>query len=47
MERLGVRVTDDGLPRIDPAAKKVTAATTWKDMGAFEDLMVARLTGRR
>lgn len=45
METLGLRVTDDGFTRIDPAAKKITAAMSWKDLGAYEDLLVNRLTG--
>jgi inosine-uridine nucleoside N-ribohydrolase len=46
MERLGVRVTDDGHTVIDPRAKTIACATRWKDMAAFEDLLVARLLGR-
>jgi inosine-uridine nucleoside N-ribohydrolase len=45
METLGIRVTDDGFTVIDPEAKKMSVATSWKDLGAFEDLLVARLTG--
>ncbi|HAK93783.1 MAG TPA: nucleoside hydrolase [Planctomycetes bacterium] len=45
IERLGIRVTDDGKTLIDPAAKVMRVATAWKDLGAFEDLLVARLTG--
>jgi hypothetical protein len=44
MERLGIRVTNDGYTRIDPSAKVMNVATAWKDMGAFEDLLVQRLT---
>jgi inosine-uridine nucleoside N-ribohydrolase len=47
METLGIRVTDDGFTVIDPAAKKMSVATSWKDLGAFEDLLVARLTGAK
>ena len=43
MERLGVRVTDDGYTRIDEAAKQMACAMSWKDLGAFEDFLVARL----
>lgn len=46
METLGIRITDDGRTAIDEAAKKVRVATEWKDMGAFEDLLVRRLTGK-
>ncbi len=45
IETLGIRVTDDGYTRIDPAAKPVRVATEWKNMAAFEDLLVKRLTG--
>ena len=47
VERLPVRVTDDGFTRIDPQAKQIDCATSWKDLGAFEDLLVERLTGGR
>ncbi|WCJ60028.1 nucleoside hydrolase [Fontisphaera persica] len=45
MERLGVKITEDGFTRIDPEGKMVNAATEWKDQGAFEDLLVQRVTG--
>lgn len=44
MEKLGLRITDDGRTVIDPQAKKVKVATTWKDLGAFEAFLVERLT---
>jgi inosine-uridine nucleoside N-ribohydrolase len=44
MEELGVRVTDDGYTRIDDEAKVINCATKWKDLGAFEDFLVVRLT---
>lgn len=44
METIPLRVTDDGFTRIDPAGKPVHVATTWKDLAAFEDLLVGRLT---
>lgn len=47
METLGIRVTDDGFTRIDPAAKKIAVATAWTDLGAFEDMLVARLAGTK
>lgn len=43
MEKLGIKVTDDGYTRIDKNAKVVNCATEWKDLGAFEDLLVDRL----
>lgn len=47
MERLNIRVTDDGFTREDPQGKAMDCALSWKDLGAFEDLLVARLTGGR
>ena len=44
MEKLPIIVTDDGYTRIDENGKKINCATEWKDLGAFEDLMVERLT---
>ncbi len=44
MEKLGIRVTDDGFTRIDKNAKVINCATEWKNLGAFEDLLVDRLT---
>ncbi len=45
-EKLGVRVTEDGYTRIDDRARMVNCATAWKDLGAFEDFLVERLTGK-
>jgi inosine-uridine nucleoside N-ribohydrolase len=45
IEELGIRVTDDGYTVIDPDAKPLRVATAWKDMGAFEELLVRRVTG--
>jgi inosine-uridine nucleoside N-ribohydrolase len=47
IERLPIRVTDDGFTRIDPQGKQIECAMSWKDMGAFEDFLVGRLTGSR
>jgi inosine-uridine nucleoside N-ribohydrolase len=44
MENLGIRVTDDGFTAIDEKARKINCATEWKNLGAFEDLLVERLT---
>lgn len=44
VERLPIRVTDDGFTRIDPQGKQIDCAMSWKDLGAFEDFLVARLT---
>jgi inosine-uridine nucleoside N-ribohydrolase len=43
MEKLGIKVTDDGYTRIDKNAKVINCATEWKDLGAFEDFLVERL----
>ncbi len=45
IEELGLRVTDEGYTLIDPNAKRIRVATAWKDMEAFEELLVRRLTG--
>ncbi len=45
MERLGIRVTDEGYTVIDDGARPVRCATAWKDLAAFEDLLVRRLIG--
>lgn len=44
METVGLCVSDDGFTRIDPAAKQVRFAASWKDLGGFENLLVERLT---
>jgi inosine-uridine nucleoside N-ribohydrolase len=44
MESLPILVTDDGYTAIDDRGKKVNCATKWKDLDAFEDLLVSRLT---
>lgn len=41
-----VRVTDDGFTREDPAARQMKVATQWKDLPAFEDWLVQRLTAK-
>jgi inosine-uridine nucleoside N-ribohydrolase len=44
VETLPIRVTDDGYTRMDPNGKSMACAMAWKDLGAFEDLLVKRLT---
>lgn len=44
MKKLGLKVTHDGYTRIDETAKMVNVAIEWKDLGAFEDFLVSRLT---
>jgi inosine-uridine nucleoside N-ribohydrolase len=46
MKTVGVRVTDDGFTPPDPAARPVHVAAGWKDLPAFEDFLVKRLTGK-
>jgi inosine-uridine nucleoside N-ribohydrolase len=46
MEKLNLRVTDNGFTVIDPQGRPVNVATKWKDLGAFEDFLANRLTGR-
>jgi inosine-uridine nucleoside N-ribohydrolase len=43
MEELTIRVTDDGHTVVEEGAKKVNCAMDWKDLVAFEDLLVKRL----
>jgi inosine-uridine nucleoside N-ribohydrolase len=45
MRRMKLSVTDDGFTREDPAGSEVDVALDWKGLGAFEDLLVARLIG--
>jgi len=45
MEQLGIRVTDQGYTVIDDDARPINCAMGWKDLGAFEDFLVRRLTG--
>jgi len=46
MERLGVRVTDEGYTVLDDKAKVINCATGWRDLLSFENLLVKRLTNR-
>ena len=46
METLSIRVTDEGMTVIDAAGKNMRVATAWRDLGAFEDFLVQRLTSR-
>ncbi len=47
MEDLPLGVTDDGFTAKTPGARIVRCATGWKDMGAFEDLLLQRLSGEK
>jgi inosine-uridine nucleoside N-ribohydrolase len=44
MERLGIRVSEDGYTLIDPHAKPMNVATGWKSLDRYRDLLVQRLT---
>jgi hypothetical protein len=46
VEKIGIRVTDDGLTVIDPQVKQINVATKWKDLSAFEDFLVERLSAK-
>lgn len=43
MEKLHLRVTDDGLTVIDPQARTVTVATEWKNLADYETFLADRL----
>jgi inosine-uridine nucleoside N-ribohydrolase len=45
MERLGIRVSDDGYTLIDEHAKQMNVATGWKSLDRYRDLLVQRLAG--
>jgi len=47
IEDHGVRVTDEGYTIIDEDAQTIHCAVEWKDLPAFEDLIIERLTGKR
>ncbi|HYK92389.1 MAG TPA: nucleoside hydrolase [Acidobacteriota bacterium] len=46
MEKLGIRITDDGFTVIDSKAKLMKCATSWKNLPAFREFLVKRLTGQ-
>jgi hypothetical protein len=43
MERLGIRVTDDGFTLIDPQAKPLNVAVSWQSLDGFRDFLAERL----
>ena len=45
MEKLGIRVTNEGMTVIDNQAKRISAATGWNTLDGFRDLLVSRLQG--
>lgn len=46
MERLGLRVTDQGFTVPDESGRLVTAALEWKNLDGFRDWLVERLTSK-
>ena len=44
MESLNIRVSDDGYTRLDPAGKRMNVATRWKNLDAYRNFLVQRLT---
>jgi len=46
MKDWGVQITEDGYTRISGEARTVHCAIKWKDLGAFKDMLVERLTGQ-
>jgi inosine-uridine nucleoside N-ribohydrolase len=45
LETLSIAVTPDGFTKIDPAGKSMSVASQWKDLDAFDDLLVKILLG--
>jgi inosine-uridine nucleoside N-ribohydrolase len=45
VERMGIRVTDEGVTVSDPAAPEVQVAMDWSDLDAYEELLTDRLLG--
>jgi inosine-uridine nucleoside N-ribohydrolase len=43
MQRMGITISDDGWTRPDDNGYMVDVAIEWKDLGAFEDLIVSRI----
>ncbi|HYG33246.1 MAG TPA: nucleoside hydrolase, partial [Clostridia bacterium] len=43
MEKLGIRVTDDGFTLIDDKAKRMNVATSWNTLDGYRDFLVDRL----
>ena len=47
MERLGLRVTDDGFTLIDSQAKLLNVAASWQNFDGFRDLLAERLAAAK
>jgi inosine-uridine nucleoside N-ribohydrolase len=43
MERLDIRVTDDGFTKIDANGKSMKVASSWRNLEAYKDFLVDRL----
>jgi inosine-uridine nucleoside N-ribohydrolase len=43
LEQLGINVTSDGKTIIDPAGARMSVATAWKDLDAYEDFLLKLL----
>jgi len=44
MKRLPIQITDEGHTKVAEGAKMINCAIDWKDLGAYEDWLVDRLT---
>ena len=44
LETLPIRITEDGMTKVEPGSKAVRCATAWKDRTAFEEWLAVRLT---
>jgi hypothetical protein len=44
IEKLKIIITDDGSTKINENGKLIDCAVEWKDLSAFEDFLVDRLT---
>jgi hypothetical protein len=47
MEKLAIKVTNDGFTRLDPGGKTMNVATAWKDLDGFRALLARRLAESR
>jgi hypothetical protein len=43
MERLQIRVTDEGLTHLDETGRLMAVATGWRDRSAFDQIFIERL----
>lgn len=47
MERIGLRIADNGFMVIDDSTNRVSCATSWKNVDAYRDFLVTRLTDKK